>query len=148
MNFYKLAADLVAAVHLGYVSFVVVGMGLILVGVWRGWGWVRNFWFRTFHFLMIAVVVAEALGGIVCPLTNWEYELRVAGGGTADADSFVGRIVLLRGREAHSHAAHAPEWPTHQGVLRDRREPEHAIVKAVFGRQALEIPHNPRHRAA
>ena len=57
------------------------------------WGWVRNFWFRVLHFLMIALVVAESLGGVVCPLTTWENQLRVMAGGTAHADTFVGRLV-------------------------------------------------------
>jgi len=37
---------------------------LALIGLARGWHWVRNFWFRVVHFLMIAVVVAESLVGV------------------------------------------------------------------------------------
>ena len=40
---------------------------------------------------MIAVVAAEALGGIVCPLTIWEARLRAAAGESADSGTFIGR---------------------------------------------------------
>src|SRR5262249_30053427 len=46
---YKLAADLVVVVHFGYVSFVLVGQVLILLGVMCRWRWVRNPWFRWLH---------------------------------------------------------------------------------------------------
>jgi lysylphosphatidylglycerol synthetase-like protein (DUF2156 family) len=102
--FYRLLADLIVAVHLAYVATVVVGLLLILVGIARGWQWIRNFWFRVVHFLMIALVAAESLGGIVCPLTDWEYRLRELGGEEGEPGSFVGRWV---------HALmffEAPEW--------------------------------------
>ena len=90
MNVYLLMADAVAAVHFAFVGFVVFGMLLILLGIARGWQWVRNFWFRAIHFLMIGVVVAESLGGVVCPLTDWEYQLRVMGGQQGRPGSFIG----------------------------------------------------------
>lgn len=91
--FYRFLADLIVATHLVYVATVVVGLLLILVGAVRGWQWTRNFWFRAVHFLMIAIVVAESLGGITCPLTDWEYRLRVLGGEEGEPGSFVGRWV-------------------------------------------------------
>jgi len=40
------------------------------------------------------IVVVEALLGIVCPLTTWEYDLRVAGGQQNVSDaSFVARLI-------------------------------------------------------
>ena len=60
-------------------------MAAILAGIALRWAWVRNFWFRTIHLAMIAVVVAESLCGIVCPLTDWEDRLREAGGGAERA---------------------------------------------------------------
>jgi hypothetical protein len=93
VNGYALLADLIVVVHLAIVSFIVVGMVLILVGIARRWQWIRNFWFRAAHFLMIGIVAAESLGGIICPLTDWEYRLRVAGGGDGEPGSFVGRLV-------------------------------------------------------
>jgi len=93
MTVYRFLADFVAVVHFAYVAFVVLGWVAILVGLARRWGWARNFWFRTIHLLLIAVVVAEALGGVVCPLTTWERELRVLAGEQAQPGSFVGRLV-------------------------------------------------------
>ncbi len=91
MSFYRFLADAVVAVHFAYVAFVVVGMLLILVGLGLGWRFVRNFWFRSVHFLTIAVVAAESLGGIVCPLTIWEARLREAAGESVVSGSFLGR---------------------------------------------------------
>ncbi len=90
---YRLLADLTMGIHLAYVTFVVAGLVLILVGLVRKWHWVRNFWFRMVHFLTIAVVVAESLGGITCPLTTWENQLRVAAGDPKQPGSFIGRLV-------------------------------------------------------
>jgi hypothetical protein len=93
MNPYRILADLVVAFHFAYVSFVVFGLLLILLGGWRKWRWVRNFWFRLLHFLMIAVVVFESLFGIVCPLTDWEDALREKAGETVRQGSFIGRML-------------------------------------------------------
>ena len=93
MNPYRFLADVVVVVHFAYVAFVVLGLVAILVGLARRWGWVRNFWFRMIHLLLIAVVVTEALGGTACPLTTWERELRVLGGEQGQPGSFVGRLV-------------------------------------------------------
>jgi len=91
MSVYRFLADLVVVVHFAYVAFVVVGFLLILLGVVRRWRWVRNFWFRLVHFLAIAVVAAEALGEVTCPLTTWENQLRRAAGETVREGSFMGR---------------------------------------------------------
>jgi hypothetical protein len=93
MNGYRLLADLIVVVHCLYVSFVVGGLLAILLGWWRKWRWVRNFWFRLLHFTMIAVVVAESLLGIVCPLTDWEDALREKAGETVAQGTFIGRMV-------------------------------------------------------
>ncbi len=93
MNPYHFLADLVAVVHFGYVAFVVLGLVAILAGLVRQWAWTRNFWFRTIHLLLIAVVVIESLGGIVCPLTTWERALRGLDAEAGQPGSFVGRIV-------------------------------------------------------
>ena len=90
---YRFLADLIVAIHLVYVAVVVFGLAAILVGVWQGWAWVRNFWLRTIHLLMIAVVAFQAIVGITCPLTTWEYQLRVAAGDTGQPGTFVGRMV-------------------------------------------------------
>jgi hypothetical protein len=93
MNLYQLLADVLVVLHAGYVGFVIFGEVLILVGGWRGWRWVRNFTFRAVHLAMILVVVAEALFGILCPLTEWEHRLRRLAGQTPEEGSFIGRWV-------------------------------------------------------
>ena len=54
--FYRIAADLVLAVHTSFVIFVILGLVLILVGGVRSWRWVKNPWFRMGHLLAIGVV--------------------------------------------------------------------------------------------
>ena len=69
-------ADLILALHTGYVMFVVGGLVLIWLGVQRRWRWVRSFWFRVVHLAAVTLVAVEALLGIVCPLTALEDWLR------------------------------------------------------------------------
>ena len=91
MAFYRFLADAVLFLHVVYVAFVVLGMAAILAGIVLGWQWVRNFYFRAIHFLMIAVVVVESLCGILCPLTQWEDRLRELSGEGNEPGSFIGR---------------------------------------------------------
>jgi hypothetical protein len=93
MDFYRMLADVVLIIHFAYVTFVVMGMAAIVAGIALRWQWVRNFWFRAIHFLMIAVVVAESLCGILCPLTEWEDHLRKLAGEANESGSFIGRWI-------------------------------------------------------
>ena len=76
-------ADLILTLHLAYVLFIVGGFALIWLGIARGWGWVRNFWFRLLHVAAIALVATEALIGLACPLTVFEDWLRSADDATS-----------------------------------------------------------------
>jgi len=90
----SLIADLIVAIHFVYVTVVVAGLLVILLGGALHWRFIRNFWFRAIHLVMILIVVFEALLGITCPLTDWEYELRVAAGQRdASAASFIARLI-------------------------------------------------------
>jgi hypothetical protein len=83
-------ADIVLVVHFAFVLFVLLGLIAIWVGGLLRWSWVRNFWFRLSHVLAIGIVVAESVGGMVCPLTTLEKNLRYAAtGGETYADSFM-----------------------------------------------------------
>ena len=93
MNWPIIAADAVVVLHLAYVAFVLVGLILIYIGWWRGWRWVRNFWFRLLHLVMIGAVVLEMVFDIECPLTTWENNLREAGGDAKRGADFVARCV-------------------------------------------------------
>ena len=87
---YLALADLVLVIHATFVAFVIVGLILIWIGWFRGWAFVRNFWFRMTHLAAIGVVTAESLSGFVCPLTTWEDRLRLlAGGQQRYAGSFI-----------------------------------------------------------
>ncbi len=54
-DWYLLAADALLALHVSFVAFVIFGLVLIVVGGLRGWGWVRNRWFRIAHLAAIGV---------------------------------------------------------------------------------------------
>jgi hypothetical protein len=69
-------ADVVLVVHFAFVAFVVGGLAAIWIGAALGWHWVRRFWFRVAHLIAICFVAAEALAGVMCPLTVWEDALR------------------------------------------------------------------------
>lgn len=86
---YRIAADVIVVVHFAYVAFVVLGLAAILIGVVRKWRWTRNVVFRSVHLLAILVVVAEAYGGITCPLTTWEQSLRSLSGSVSYQGDFV-----------------------------------------------------------
>ena len=76
---YGFLADLMVAIHIGYVGYVVVGQLLIWLGWAMGRQFVRNFWFRATHLLAIAVVAYEEVMDIRCPLSIWEEHFRETG---------------------------------------------------------------------
>jgi hypothetical protein len=90
---YGFLADLVVAIHVGYVGYVVVGQLIIWLGLACKWSWVRNPWFRWTHLLAILLVAGEAAFNIMCPLTAWEANLRRLAGQTATEGTFVGRLL-------------------------------------------------------
>ena len=79
---YRLLADIILVIHFAFVSFVVIGLLIIWLGFFLRWSFVRNFYFRAIHILAMGVVLLEAVFGIVCPLTDWEIQLRTLGGQT------------------------------------------------------------------
>src|SRR5882762_9670687 len=85
---YALLADLIVAIHIAYVVYVVGGLVAILIGALRGRKWIRNPWFRVTHLLAILIVVIEIFLKLNCPLTTWENQARAAAqqpvGGSAE----------------------------------------------------------------
>jgi hypothetical protein len=69
-------ADAVLVAHFAFVLFVVGGLVAIWLGGALRWRWVRNRGFRMAHLAAILFVAAEALLGVMCPLTLWEDALR------------------------------------------------------------------------
>ncbi len=86
---YLLLADAILVAHFLFVVFVVMGLAMIYAGYFMRWRWVRNRWFRLLHLAAIAVVVAQAWAGVVCPLTTWEMALRARAGAETYAGSFI-----------------------------------------------------------
>lgn len=87
---WRLFADAVVLCHAAYVAFVVFGFIAILAGAALGAKWVRNFWFRILHLAAIGLVLAEALLGMICPLTWLENTLRVRAGQAGYPADFIG----------------------------------------------------------
>jgi hypothetical protein len=89
---HSLLADALVALHVVYALVVVGGELVVLLGAALGWAWVRNFYFRAIHLLMIGVVVAESLLAFACPLTDLEDWLRRQAGQTVEQGTFIGRL--------------------------------------------------------
>jgi len=73
---YSLLADAVLLLHFAVLLFVLGGLLVVPLGVWRGWYWVRSFGFRLSHLAAIGFVVLQTWLGQHCPLTLWENSLR------------------------------------------------------------------------
>src|SRR6185436_10427005 len=72
----SMMADVLLVVHFLIAAFIVLGLAAVWLGAALGWRWVRNPWFRYLHLSAIAFVAAEAVLGVMCPLTVWEDMLR------------------------------------------------------------------------
>ena len=111
MNFYAVLADFVLAIHFAFVAFVVGGVVVIWLGFFLHWPFVQNIRFRVAHLLAMAFVLLEAIIGMVCPLTTWENQLRVRGGGGGYQESFiehwVGRLMFFEASETVFTIAYA-----------------------------------------
>lgn len=68
-------AEIVLAVHVGIILFNVFGLVVIPIGGWRGWRFVRGFWWRALHVAAMAAVAVQAVAGRACFLTLWQGEL-------------------------------------------------------------------------
>ena len=80
----RIAADLVLAVHLGFIVFVILG-GLLVLR------------FPKIMYLHIPAAVWGAfveISGRICPLTTWENDLRQSAGESGYAESFVEHYLI------------------------------------------------------
>lgn len=89
MRYWLWLADAVAVFHAAYVAFVVLGFGAIIAGGAMKARWARNFWFRIAHLAAMALVLAETIVGMNCPLTVLENRLRVRSGDVGYAGDFL-----------------------------------------------------------
>lgn len=94
-----LLADAILLLHVGVVVFVVGLLPLVLVGGWRGWGWVRYRWLRATHLGLMVLIALQAWLGQLCPLTLWEQALRRMAGQGSYSESFIahwlGRLLYV-----------------------------------------------------
>ena len=65
----------VLAVHVAVIAFNLFGLVAVPLGAWRGWRFVRVFWWRALHLALLAVVALQALFGRACFLTLWQAAL-------------------------------------------------------------------------
>ncbi|WP_020470664.1 DUF2784 domain-containing protein [Zavarzinella formosa] len=90
---YGFLADLMVAIHVGYVGYVVLGQLVIWLGWALGWGGIRNVWFRLSHLAAIGFVAFEEAIQMRCPLTDWEEHFRELAGQPVSGETFVGRLM-------------------------------------------------------
>ena len=88
-RWFLLFADLILIVHTMLVAFVILGLVAIYVGRFLDWHWVRNFWFRLSHLIVIGIIVLQSWLGVICPLTEWEMALRRRAGSSGYDGSFI-----------------------------------------------------------
>ena len=58
---FSLLADLVLFIHFSLVFFLVAGLLMVWLGWVLKWNWVKNFYFRIAHLLLIGWVVVQTL---------------------------------------------------------------------------------------
>ena len=81
---YRLAADAVVLLHLGFVLFVIAGA--LLAFRWR--------WIVLLHLPAVAWAALLEFRGWLCPLTPLELRLRAAGGQAGYSGGFVEQYIL------------------------------------------------------
>ena len=119
---------LVAAVHIGYFLFIVLGTVGILVGPRLGWPWCGKLPFGLLqrgrlpvpllHLGAVYLVRVEEVVGIACPLSVMQWGLRSASGGAPEAFEGLGGILDgLLFRTIPGWALDALYWSTGVGLL-------------------------------
>ena len=89
-------ADAVLWLHVMVVLFNVFGLVVVPIGAWRGWKFVRIFWWRALHLAMLAVVAIQAVFGRACFLTIWQSDLlQQAGEAGSNAPLIQGWVTRL-----------------------------------------------------
>lgn len=92
-GFLAAAAEAVLLFHLAVVLFNVAGLVVIPLGAWRGWTFVRRFWWRAIHVAILAVVALQAVLQRVCFPTLWQARLLQQAGESASTAPLIQRLV-------------------------------------------------------
>ncbi len=77
--FFRAAADLILVLHLGFITFVILGGLLVL----------RHGWIIYLHIPAAVWGAFVEISGRICPLTTWENSLRRSAGESGYSESFV-----------------------------------------------------------
>ena len=97
-TFYLVLADAVLLLHLCVILFNIFGIIVVPLGAWRGWKFVRVFWWRALHVGVLAVVALQAVMGRLCFLTIWHADLaQLADGRTSNMPgiaAFISRLIF------------------------------------------------------
>jgi hypothetical protein len=91
--FYSLLATSVLLFHLAVILFNVFGLIAVPLGAWRGWRFVRVFWWRALHLAILALVAVQAVLDQVCVLTAWQAALEQAAGEAASDVPFIAGFI-------------------------------------------------------
>ena len=86
-------AGLVLAFHVAVVLFNLFGLIVVPLGAWRGWSFVRIFWWRALHLAFLAIVALQALFQRACFLTLWQAYLAERAGEAASTEPLIQRLV-------------------------------------------------------
>jgi len=73
-------ADLLLALHAALALFITALPPAVWLSTWRHWRWTRSRGLRLAHLAALGFVALEGWLGMICPLTEWEYRLRLAAG--------------------------------------------------------------------
>ena len=73
---YRFLADIAVLIHFLFILFLLGGLVLILLGLWRRWSIARSLRFRLLHLCGFLLVVGIEIAGYLCPLTYLENWLR------------------------------------------------------------------------
>jgi hypothetical protein len=87
-------ADVVLLLHVLVIGFNVFGLIAIPLGAWRGWPFVRRFWWRLLHLASLAIVAAQAVFGQACFLTLWQGALLQQAGESASDAPLIQRTIM------------------------------------------------------
>lgn len=87
-------AEAILWLHVCVILFNVAGLIVIPVGAWRGWPFVRMFWWRVLHLAILAIVALQAVLERACFLTVWQSDLLQRAGETPSSAPLIERWVI------------------------------------------------------
>jgi len=93
-------ADSILAFHILIILFNLFGMAAIPLGAWRGWKFVRIFWWRALHLSVLAIVAVQAVLGRSSFLRTTDRDVTI----TVDILAAAGLVLrshLCRGLRLH-----------------------------------------------